>query len=81
MGWGKPEAAEQWQRDFGARVRELRLGAGLSQMQLAHLADLDPTYLSAVEQGRRNLGLVNIFQIARALDLPVRELFPAEEAP
>lgn len=76
MGWPKPEAAKEWQRLFGSRVREMRLAAGLSQMQLAHVADLDPTYVSAVEQGRRNIGLVNICQIARALEVPVRELFP-----
>ena len=50
-------------------------------MQLAHLADLNPTYLSAVEQGRRNIRHVNVCQIARALQVPVRELFPAQEAP
>lgn len=76
MGWEKAKAAQEWQQAFGARVRQLRLAAGVSQMQLAHTADLDPTYLSAVEQGRRNIGLVNICQIARALDVPVRELFP-----
>lgn len=79
MGWPKPEAAQQWQLRFGSRVRELRLASGVSQMQLAHSADLDPTYLSAVEQGRRNIGLVNICQIARALDVPVRDLFPADD--
>jgi transcriptional regulator with XRE-family HTH domain len=78
MGWQKAEAAKEWQQLFGARVRELRQAAGVSQMQLAHAADLDPTYLSAVEQGRRNIGLVNICQIAKALSVPVRDLFPPE---
>jgi transcriptional regulator with XRE-family HTH domain len=73
-GWAKPEAAPEWQRSFG--VRELRLGTGVSQMQLAHL---DPTCLSAVEQGRRNISLVNIRALARALDVPASALF--EEAP
>jgi transcriptional regulator with XRE-family HTH domain len=79
--WSKPEAALEWQHGFGARVRELRLSAGMSQMSLAHAADLDPTYLSAVEQGRRNIALVNICQIARALQVPVRDLFPSTQAP
>ena len=74
MGWAKPDAARDWQRIFGSRVRDLRLATGVSQMQLAHLADLDP----AVEQGRRNIGLVNVCQIARALHVPVRDLFPAQ---
>jgi transcriptional regulator with XRE-family HTH domain len=81
MGWQKPDAAPEWQRSFGARVRELRAAASLSQMQLAHAADLDPTYLSAVEQGRRNIALVNICQLARALGVPVRDLFPSEQIP
>lgn len=43
-------------------------------MQLALLADLDPTYLSGVEQGRRNIGLVNIRVLAEALQVEPGEL-------
>ena len=69
-----PEA-ERWKREFGARLRELRKLRAISQLALAHAAELDPTYLSAVEQGRRNVSLVNIQALARALDVSPAELF------
>lgn len=61
-------------RGFGERLRELRRGKGLSQERLALLCGLDQTYLSGIERGRRNVSLVNIHRIARALGLPARDL-------
>ena len=73
--------AEQIKRDFGRRVRALRKVSGISQMALAHAARLDPTYISAVEQGRRNVSLVNIHALAAALSVSPRELFPDAPMP
>lgn len=42
---------------------------GLSQEDLAHLCELDRTYISGIERGKRNLSLINIFKIANALDV------------
>ena len=67
---------DEWRRAFGARVVELRTERGLSQLRLAELAAMQPTYLSDIEQGRRNPGLVNIHVIARALGVHVADLFP-----
>ena len=52
---------------FGIRVRELRMERGLSQERLAELAKLHRNYVGGVERGERNIGLLNIVQIARAL--------------
>ncbi len=58
---------------FGNNVRRERLKRGLSQEALAEKADLDRTYISGIERGVRNVSLVNIVAIARALDtLPSR---------
>jgi transcriptional regulator with XRE-family HTH domain len=76
VSWARPEDAESWQRQFGERLRELRRRQGMSQMDLAHKADMDATYLSAVERGRRNLGLVNMHVLAQSLGVKVAELFP-----
>ena len=62
-----PAQAEHWCRAFGARVRELRLGRGLSQMGLAETIGLHPTYISGIERGSRNVSLVNIHVIAEGL--------------
>jgi transcriptional regulator with XRE-family HTH domain len=57
---------------FGGAVRSLRLARGLSQESLAEAARLHVTYISSLERGRRNVSLVNIDRLARALgvDLP-----------
>ena len=62
-------------KEFGARVRELRLEKGLSQEELANAAGLHRTYIGGVERGERNIGLSNISQIARALNTDVYLLF------
>lgn len=59
---------------FGFRVRAIREKKGLSQEQLAGLADLDRTYISGIERGIRNLSLLNIVKIADALNVPPSEL-------
>ena len=52
---------------LGQRVRQLREHGGVSQEELAHLADLDRTYVGGVERGERNLGALNLLRIAAAL--------------
>lgn len=64
---------------FGARLRELRQEAGLSQEALAHACDLDRTYVSSVERGHRNVGLLNIERFAAALGISPREFFDGQE--
>lgn len=56
------------QRAFGSSVRALRRSVGLSQENLARKAELDRAYVGHVENGRRNLSLNAMWQLARALD-------------
>jgi len=65
---------------FGAHVKKLRLSSSLSQEQLALRADIDRTYISGIERGKRNVSVVNLFKIARALNIPASKLldFKAE---
>lgn len=67
----------QIQKHFGERVRELRKQKELSQEALALVCELDRTYIGGVERGERNISLVNIYKIAAALGVPVKELFNA----
>lgn len=52
---------------FGLQVRRLREAAGLSQEALADVAQLHRTYIGGVERGERNISLVNIVKISKAL--------------
>lgn len=59
---------------FGRTVRELRQRSGLSQEGLAEMAGLHRTYVGSVERGERNIGLLNLVAIARALKVPPKAL-------
>lgn len=64
---------------FGAVVRKRRLDAGLSQEDLAELAQIHPTYMSMVERGGRNLTLGVAARIAGALKVNFSELIKEAE--
>ena len=59
---------------FGDRVREIRTHKGLSQEQLAHLADVHRTYIGMIERGERNLSLKNIEKLAEVFKMTVSKL-------
>ncbi len=59
---------------FGERVKKVRLEQGLSQEDLAEQAELHRNYVSQIECGRRNLSLLNILKLARALKVPASKL-------
>lgn len=60
---------------FGAALRKMRKSKGLSQEKLAELSGLHRTYIGAVERGERNIALNNIYRIAQALGVDIKELF------
>ncbi|MCB1591206.1 MAG: helix-turn-helix transcriptional regulator [Alphaproteobacteria bacterium] len=62
-------------KKFGERLRELRKRKNLSQESLALSCGLDRTYIGGVERGERNISLINMYKIAAALGVSVREFF------
>ena len=65
---------------FGWAVRQRRLQLALSHEALAERSDLHRTYVSGVENGQRNVGLVNVYRIAKALGLSAPELLGIAES-
>ena len=59
---------------LGEAVRRKRLALKLSQEGLAERADLHWTYIGGIERGERNVGLLNIVKIARALETTASQL-------
>ncbi len=62
---------------FGDRLRSVRLRKGISQEKLAELAGVHRTFVSSVERGERNISLLNIARLAKALEIPLAKLMPA----
>ncbi|WP_090609226.1 helix-turn-helix domain-containing protein [Parapedobacter koreensis] len=60
---------------IGLRIKEVREQKGKSQKDLAYAADLDRSYIASVESGKRNISVVNLEKIAKALSISLSELF------
>ncbi len=60
---------------IGQRIKELREAASMSQKDLAYTADLDRSYIASIENGQRNVSIVNIEKIAAALNITLKEFF------
>ncbi len=58
----------------GQHVRQAREKLGISQEELALRANVDRTYIGGVERGERNLGILNLLKIAKALDTSASEI-------
>jgi len=54
---------------FGIVLRELRITNNISQEKLAEYCDLDRTYISLLERGKRQPSITTIFKLAKALEL------------
>ncbi|MBQ9280435.1 MAG: helix-turn-helix transcriptional regulator [Clostridia bacterium] len=64
---------------IGNRIKFLRNNLKLSQEKLALNAELDRTYITSVERGKRNISIINIEKIANALNCTLSEFFYAPE--
>lgn len=69
-------------KNFGDVIRARRESLdNMSQEELADKAGMHRTYIGGIEQGRRNLGLLNIIKIAKALEIQPEDLFAAMPKP
>lgn len=62
--------------EFGVRLRELRVKAGLTQESLADAAGLHWSYVGQVERGERNLTYRSILRLAEGLEIDPAHLMP-----
>lgn len=72
---GKRRATHDIRERFGFAVKVRRDELGLTQEELAERAKIHRTYLSDIERGSRNVSLLNIELLAKALDMPLSQLF------
>lgn len=59
---------------FGEKVKAARKKKNISQEELASIANLHRTYIGMIERGEKNITLINIIKLARALDVSASQL-------
>ena len=64
---------------IGIRIKALRESSKMSQKDLAYASDLDRSYIASIENGRRNVSIVNIEKIAKALNVNLKDFFNDDE--
>jgi transcriptional regulator with XRE-family HTH domain len=59
---------------LGAAIRNARISRGISQEELAHRASIDRSYMSSIERGGQNPGILSVVRIAHAMEMTLAEL-------
>lgn len=62
----------------GQRIKELRLELGISQEALGNKAGVDRTYVTDVENGRRNISVEVLEKLIKALEVSFQDFFTAK---
>jgi len=62
-------------QEFGKRLNKLRKEKKISQETLAELSGLNRPYISAIEQGKRNVSIEVIEKLAQALNIEIKNFF------
>ena len=61
--------------EIGLRIKTLRVDFQLTQEKLSYASGVDKTYISEVENGKRNISIVNLNKLINALNLSFSEFF------
>ena len=75
------DAFRSWLQRFGARIRDLRLAKGWTQIQAAERCGLDYKHFQAVESGRAAVTVRTLFLIASSFGVEVGDLMPIVQVP
>jgi transcriptional regulator with XRE-family HTH domain len=70
-----PPPSPALQRQFGSRIRELRLATGINQEAFADKCGFARTYMSRIETGGANPSINAIKVLADALGVSISTLF------
>ena len=63
-------------QSFGRRLQALRVQRGLTQEELAAASGLGPAELRGLERGQRDLSVIALADLAKALDIRPADLMP-----
>lgn len=63
----------------GNRIAQLRKQQKLSQQKFANEADIERSYFTHVEKGRKNISLNTLKKITDALNVSLKDFFDSKE--
>ncbi len=69
-----PENKSSLQKQFGENLKKIRTAKGLSLRALAANCDLDDSNISKIEQGKFDIQLSTLFELAKGLGIEAKEL-------
>lgn len=64
---------------LGQAIKALRLERGIAQEELAHRSQIERSYMSSIERGMQNVGVMALVRIAAAIGISVGELVTKAE--
>ena len=64
---------------LGSAIRRSRRARGIAQEELARRSAIDRSYMSSIERGGQNPGIVSIARIAKAMEMSMTELMAEAE--
>lgn len=64
---------------IGERIAKLRKAKALSQQQFSYEADIERSYLTHVEKGRKNISVETLVKITKALGISLKDFFDSKE--
>lgn len=59
---------------LGMTIRRIRISKGISQENLALLAEVDRSYVGRVERGDNNVAILTLTKLTNALDISLAKL-------
>jgi len=62
-------------KKIGDKVREIRLHKKMTQKELAFDLDIEISQITRIETGKINTSILNLFKIAKALEVDIKEFF------
>lgn len=60
---------------IGERVKELRDAKKLSQQDLANIADMERSFITHIEAGKRNISIDTLEKVLSALEISFKDFF------
>ena len=64
---------------IGRRIKELRTEKSMSQEEVANTAEMERSFITHIESGRRNISVETLQRILDALNITFQEFFSTDE--